>query len=407
MEKDLTRVISERFAHKHCVYPISIDKDTLTVQMKNFDPEIIEELRKISKREVVVRQEKEAVIREKIEKDYAETEVDDGGDILDNLLEEAIEKEASDVHIEPFSSQLRIRMRLHGDLRRTRTFSMEEYAPLATIAKLRAGCSITEKRLPQDGRFTFKEVDIRLSTIPTVNGEKIVMRLLDRRKFLKSREELGFSNMANEKIDRLIANRAGIILITGATGSGKSSTVYSIINELNKKDINITTIEDPVECNIEGINQIQVNTKAGVDFNKALIAVLRQDPDCIVLGEIRDVDTAKTAIRAAITGHLVIATLHTNDAISSMMRLCDMGIEKYLISASLVGVIAQRLVKKKVISSRAIGEERTLIYEIVEVDRDLKQGLQDGKSDMELRNIALRNGMVSFEDSISEKRDIL
>ena len=191
--------------------------------------------------------------------------------------------------------------------------------------------------------------------------------------------------------------------MAGATGSGKSSTVYSLLNGLRGQSINITTIEDPVEYKLDGINQIQVNNKAGLRFDTGLKSILRQDPDIIVLGEIRDKETADLAIRSAITGHFVITTLHTNDAISTISRLKDMGIEPYMINAGLIGVIAQRLVKKKLIYNGYEGEDRTLIYEIVEIGQKIKDGIKAGYDDISLRKIAIENGMITYEDSIKEK----
>ena len=216
-------------------------------------------------------------------------------------------------------------------------------------------------------------------------------------------EELGFSKSAEKIIEGILDQKCGMLIVSGPTGSGKSSTVYSLLNQLKDKSINITTIEDPVEYKIDGINQVQVNYKAGLRFDNGLKSILRQDPDCIVVGEIRDVDTAQIALRAAITGHFVITTLHTNDAISAIVRLEDMGIDRYMINSALVGVIAQRLVKKKLIISGSKDESRTLIYEILKMDDQLRSAVKSGWEAKRIRRLAIENGMVTYEDSIAEK----
>ena len=305
------------------------------------------------------------------------------------------------------------------------------YPSLASVIKYKADMDITEKRLPQDGRIDIKIkdsiVDIRISTVPTTYGEKIVLRLLNRDSFLKTKDELGFSKAAVEKIQEIINKKTGILLITGPTGSGKTTTVYSILKDLRNTSKNIMTIEDPVEYKMEGINQIQVNHKVGLTFEKGLKAILRQDPDIIMVGEIRDKETAKTAVRAAITGHLVISTLHTNDAISSIARLIDMEIPPYLLNASLIGIISQRLVrkvcescsnevvinqneKKSITTAIPIGcsecsytgyNGRTVAYEILTIDNEIRNGIQHNKEAKDIKNIAIKNGMITFEDSYS------
>lgn len=308
---------------------------------------------------------------------------------------------------------------------------LDLYQSLASVIKYKADMDITEKRLPQDGRIDVKiknsTIDIRISTVPTTYGEKIVLRLLNRDSFLKTKDELGFSNEAIKKIQEIINRKTGILLVTGPTGSGKTTTVYSILKDLRNTSKNIMTIEDPVEYKMEDINQIQVNHKIGLTFEKGLKAILRQDPDIIMVGEIRDIETAKTAVRAAITGHLVISTLHTNDAISSIARLIDMEIPPYLLNASLIGVISQRLVrkvcekcsnevivnqneKKSISTAIPIGCEecshtgyngRTVAYEILTIDDEIQNGIKENKEAKDLKNIAVKNGMITFEDSYS------
>ena len=253
------------------------------------------------------------------------------------ILTKAIYKGASDIHIEPFEDEILIRIRVDGQLSKILTISMESYSFLLTVIKLDSNMNITEKRLPQDGRMEKNIddiiVDIRTSTIPTIYGEKIVLRILNRKSLIKEKSELGFSKQAIEKIENIINKKSGILLVTGSTGSGKTTTVYSILNDLLNSKKNIMTIEDPVEYKIKSINQIQVNDKIGLTFEVGLRSILRQDPDIIMIGEIRDEKTAKIAIRAASTGHLVISTMHTNNTISSINRLMEMNLPPYLISS--------------------------------------------------------------------------
>jgi len=276
--------------------------------------------------------------------------------LLNSILEQAIEARASDIHIEPTSTSMRVRMRVDGSLETVLESPKNISHAVVTRAKILANLNIADHRSPQDGRFFVKindrEVDVRMSTIPCVYGEKVVLRLLDRRNFLIPKEKLGFTAENIKKFDNLLKNPHGILLVAGPTGSGKSTTLYTALNEMNQSTDNISTIEDPVEYMLDGINQLQVNTKAGMTFAKGLRALLRQDPDKIMIGEIRDSETVEIAIRAAITGHLVLSTIHTNDAVSAVSRLQDMGVESYLIASSLVGVVSQRLVRKICISCK-------------------------------------------------------
>lgn len=346
------------------------------------------------------------------------------------ILTEAIHKGASDIHIEPFEDEIVIRIRVDGQLSKILTIATESYSFLLTVIKLDSGMNIAEKRLPQDGRMEKKIddiiVDIRSSTIPTIYGEKMVLRILNRQSLIKEKSELGFSKPAIEKIENIINKKSGILLVTGSTGSGKTTTVYSILNDLliNSKK-NIMTIEDPVEYKIKGINQIQVNDKIGLTFDVGLRSILRQDPDIIMIGEIRDVETAKIAIRAASTGHLVISTMHTNNAISSINRLMEMKLPPYLISSTLIGVISQKLVRKicnncnhGIVIKNDVDEEinintelgcdkcedtgyygRTAIYEILEINENLKHYINNWTNSCNIASIAIGNEMITFEDS--------
>ncbi len=270
--------------------------------------------------------------------------------LVNSTIEQAIMEGASDIHIEPLEDEVRIRFRVDGKLHLSKNIPKEAHSAVVTRIKILAGLDIAEKRIPQDGRcdqrVKDKLLNMRVSVLPTVHGEKVVIRILDKTNFLIPKEKLGFTKENLEKFNDLLMNPHGIILITGPTGSGKSTTLYTMLNELNQIHDNITTIEDPVEYMIDGLNQVQVNTKAGLTFAGALRSFLRQDPDIIMLGEIRDSETADIAIRAAITGHLVLSTLHTNDAVSTISRLEDMGIPPYMIAVSLMGVISQRLVRR-------------------------------------------------------------
>ena len=267
-----------------------------------------------------------------------------------STLELAVSQGASDIHIEPMEDEVKVRFRVDGRLQQSQNIPKEAQAAVSTRIKIMAGLDIAEKRIPQDGRFDFtannKVLNVRVSVLPTVHGEKVVMRILDKTNFLLPKEKLGFTKSNLVKFDQLLQNPNGIILITGPTGSGKSTTLYTMLSELNQVSDNITTVEDPIEYQIDGLNQVQVNIKAGLTFPNALRSFLRQDPDIIMVGEIRDSETVDVAIRAAITGHLVLSTLHTNDAVSSISRLEDMGVEPYLIAVSLRGVISQRLVRR-------------------------------------------------------------
>ena len=355
--------------------------------------------------------------------------------LVDSLISQALKMGASDIHIEPLENSIRVRVRVDGDLQEILTPSKHTQSAIVTRVKIIAGMNIAEKRLPQDGRIEMKiddtVVDLRISVLPTVYGEKIVMRILDRNNFLKTKEELGFTQDNMEKFDSLLEVPNGIILAAGPTGSGKTTTLYAALYELNKLNKNIITIEDPVEYKIEGINQVQVNTKAGLLFSTGLRSILRQDPNIIMVGEIRDEETAEIAVRAAITGHMVISTIHTNDAVSTIMRLVDMGVKPYLAAASLRGIVAQRLVKKVCLNCREEyaankAEKRILginsdvmlqrgrgcpkcyytgysgriaIHEILKIDKVIRDAIQNEMSNDEIAVLAEKAGMKTLKDN--------
>ena len=270
--------------------------------------------------------------------------------MVKEMIEQAVRLRASDIHIEPMERQLRIRYRIDGALYEKATYNRKLLPAIAARIKIIGGMDISEKRKPQDGRITQvvdrQEYDIRVSVLPTVYGEKIVMRLTSKNALTKEKSQLGLGTEELKMFDHILSNPHGILLVTGPTGSGKSTTLYTALSELNREEVNIITVEDPVEANLDGVNQVQVNPKAELTFASSLRSILRQDPDIIMIGEIRDGETAAIAVQASITGHMVVSTLHTNSAAGTITRLEDMGIPAYLLADSIVGVIAQRLVRR-------------------------------------------------------------
>ena len=270
--------------------------------------------------------------------------------LVRSILEQGVRRRSSDIHIEALEFKVRVRYRIDGTLVNAYTYDIDLLTGIVARIKIIGGMDISEKRKPQDGRIAMtvdrRDYDVRVSILPTINGEKVVMRLTSKENLTRDKKNLGFTEEELEKFDRILKNPHGIVLVTGPTGSGKSTTLYTALSELNTEEVNIITVEDPVEANMEGLNQVHVNEKAGLTFAAALRSILRQDPDIIMIGEIRDGETADIAVRAAITGHLVISTLHTNGTASTVTRLIDMGLEPYLVGDSLVGVIAQRLVRR-------------------------------------------------------------
>ena len=269
--------------------------------------------------------------------------------IINSIIEQGIRDKASDIHIEPMAQETRVRYRIDGVLHKAASFPIASHNALVSRVKIMANLDIAEKRVPQDGRIKLThngaEIDLRISTLPTILGEKIVMRILDKGAAMIKLSSLGFSEINMKLFHHMYNSSYGIVLVTGPTGSGKSTTLYSVLSEINEPSKNIITVEDPVEYTMTGVNQVAVNVKAGLTFANGLRSILRQDPNVIMVGEIRDVETAQIAINAALTGHLVFSTLHTNDAAGAITRLIDMGVEPFLIVSSLRGVLAQRLVR--------------------------------------------------------------
>ncbi len=270
--------------------------------------------------------------------------------LVNGMIEQAVRQRTSDIHIEALEKSVRVRYRIDGALHERATYNIKLLPAIVARLKVVGGMDISEKRKPQDGRITSfvdgREYDIRVSILPTVYGEKVVMRLTNKNALTRDKAELGFNDHDLHLFDHILMNPHGIILVTGPTGSGKSTTLYTALSELNREEVNIITVEDPVEANVAGINQVQTNVKAGLTFASALRSILRQDPDIIMIGEIRDEETAQIAVQASITGHLVVSTLHTNSAASTVTRLADMGLPNYMIADATVGIIAQRLVRR-------------------------------------------------------------
>ena len=271
-------------------------------------------------------------------------------EIANDIILDAVNKNASDIHFDPSSKGLKVRIRVDGELMDYSIIPVQYKRNMISRIKMIASMNIMETRLPQDGaikrEINGKILDLRVSSMPTNTGEKIVIRILDYSKSLEGLEHLGFSNAALEKIKKMIKVPNGIILVTGATGSGKTTTVYSLLQKLNKEEVNIITVEDPVEMDITGVNQVQVQSEIGLTFANVLRSVLRQDPNIVMVGEIRDDETARIAIRASITGHLVLSTLHTNNSLNTIERLTDMAVERYLLGSALTGIISQNLARR-------------------------------------------------------------
>lgn len=352
-----------------------------------------------------------------------------------SIIEQAVRQRASDIHFEPMKEGIRIRFRIDGNLVEVMSYDFSIYTGIIARLKIISGMDIAEKRKPQDGRTTMiidhVEYDVRLSSIPTVYGEKVVMRLTNNEKLTTDKKTLGLSDEDMKKFDHMLSHPHGIILVTGPTGSGKSMTLYTALSELNKETVNIVTVEDPVEANIEGVNQIQVNPKSNLTFASALRSILRQDPDIIMIGEIRDKETAEIAVQASITGHLVASTLHTNSTSASIARLLNMGLESYLIADALVGIVAQRLVRKlcrcKVRSVASSFEKkelgvkddeliiyepggcqlcgytgyygRTGVYEMMPISMALREAIARKDLSSKIKEIAVREGMITLKES--------
>ncbi len=363
--------------------------------------------------------------------------------LVNGLLAQAIQMGASDIHVEPYEKDFRVRFRMDGVLHEVMHPPYKYKNAVISRIKIISKLDIAERRRPQDGRIRLRygnrEVDIRVSTVPTVYGEKVVMRILDKSALSVNLENLGFEEEALKLFMDAIHKPYGMILVTGPTGSGKSTTLYSAMQILNKPEVNIMTAEDPVEYNFHGLNQVQIREEIGLTFASALRAFLRQDPDIILVGEIRDKETADIAVKAALTGHLVLSTLHTNDAPSTVVRMVDMGVEPFLVSASVILVVAQRLMRKICPNCKAPVEYhpedlrelglnpeeltgvtfykgegcekckntgykgRTGIYEVMAMTPEIREAINEGATTQEIREIALEQGMITLRDAALRK----
>ena len=339
--------------------------------------------------------------------------------MINALLTQALREGASDIHIEPFEQTSVVRFRIDGALRDVVRPRKAIHASLISRIKIMAQLDIAEKRLPQDGRITLrvggKPVDVRVSTLPTGHGERAVLRLLDKEAGRLNLGHLGMSDVLLPQFDHLISQPHGIVLVTGPTGSGKTTTLYAALSRLNASTTNILTVEDPIEYDLQGVGQTQVNARIDMSFAKALRAILRQDPDVIMIGEIRDLETAQIAVQASLTGHLVLATLHTNDAAAAVTRLLDMGIEPFLLSSSLLGVMAQRLVRKLCVHCRrsegkywqAVGcdkcghtgyQGRVGVYELLATTEEIRAQIHNRASEADIRRAAQTTGMKTMRE---------
>ncbi len=360
--------------------------------------------------------------------------------LVRSIIEQAVRQRASDIHLDALEKQVRVRYRIDGVLVEKMLYDISLLPAIVTRIKIMGGMDISERRKPQDGRITMDidraEYDIRVSVLPSSFGEKIVLRLANANALTRSKSELGMREWELKKFEHIIANPNGILLVTGPTGSGKSTTLYTALSELNNESVNIITVEDPVEANIAGINQVQVNPKADLTFATALRAILRQDPDIIMIGEIRDYETASIAVQASITGHLVVSTLHTNSASAAITRLLDMGVESFLLADSVVGIIAQRLARKlcracrkprpasameKHLLGRPESEDVTVyepcgcalcnetgyygrigVYEIIEMTPELRQIITERGTTEQIKAMALSQGMHTLRMSAAD-----
>ena len=463
VDGEIARLVPQDLAEKNCV--IAINKTGRRLTVATDDPvnfNILEDIKVKTGFDTIPVLATRSAIKKAIGKAYQMSELGDlgidqtQGEMLDDeeskdrvesapivklatqIVENSFRMEATDIHIEPFEKYTQIRVRVNGDLVTLMNVSSNVQNQLATRLKLISGMNIAEKRVPQDGRFSQTvdgiPLDVRVSSLPMVHGEKIVIRILSTGA-IKTRglKELGMSDYNLELFQSMIKCPHGVILVTGPTGSGKSTTLYAALGAIARPEVNVVTVEDPVEKQIEGINQCQINVKSGMTFPAALRSILRQDPDVIMIGEMRDSETAEIGIRAAITGHLVLSTLHTNDAASTIVRLVDMGIPAYMVASSLIGVVAQRLVKvlcprcrKQRMSTPeenklmhidhsvpifdAVGcnecgggyRGRTAIHEIISCSSGISTLIANGAGKEEIENTARANGTKLLRDNVSD-----
>lgn len=464
IDVDLIKLIPQKIAKRYKLMPLFRVEDTLTIAMANpRDVLALDEVRQVtgienveavlSTEEMILKALDEYYIEgEKVQDLLKGMQADESVKardvelkqapiikIVNLIVTEAVRSRASDIHLEPEKDILRLRYRVDGVLHEVNTFPKHLQSAVISRIKLMADMDIAESRLPQDGKISIKieekDLDIRVSSFPTVCGENIVMRILDKSSVIMGLDQLGFLKEELTKFGQLIRAPYGIILVTGPTGCGKTTTLYAILSAINSIEKNIVTIEDPVEYELPLIRQTQVNPKAGLTFASELRAILRQDPDIIMVGEIRDTETAEVAIQAALTGHLVLSTLHTNDATSALTRLIDMQIEPFLVSSTVIGVLAQRLIrlictdcKEKYSPSKDVSQSlnlaaakqlyrgagckickhtgflgRTGIFELLMINEELKSMVLRRASSQELRKVAIESGMKSlYQDGVAK-----
>jgi type IV pilus assembly protein PilB len=465
LEPEIVRLLPERVARQYTVLPIFKIGSTLTVAMADpLDVVALDEVKQSTGLEVDVVVSPEAQIKEAVDRfhpmgagldqlareqalrqvaaEVAARPEEDGPIIrfVNAIVQQAVRDGASDLHLEPDESSFRIRLRVDGVLREVSIQSKSLYAPVVSRVKVMAALDIAERRLPQDGRIRMnvmgREFDLRVSTFPTIHGENLVMRLLDRSSALIGLSELGLASEPLAVVERMVAHPNGIVLVTGPTGSGKTTTLYACIHRINSVERNIVTLEDPVEYHLGSIRQTQVDPDVGLTFARGLRALLRQDPDVIMVGEVRDAETAEIAVRSALTGHLVLSTLHTNDAAGSIPRLLDMKIEPFLLSSAMLGVVAQRLVRRvcdkckaKVVPPADVRGELSLdpsrgafvhgagcracggtgyrgrvgIFEVLEVNEEIQALVAASAPAEELARAARRAGMRTLRDDAVRK----
>ena len=451
---DIKNILAENYCRKNFIAPYREEGDLVVFYSLHIDDEILkynlqEKLGKnilfekaseekiLSQLDEIYKDDRADFLLESINNKYREIitiEEDEKEDspavrILDFILKESIEKNASDIHIEPRFENIIVRIRIDGALNKLLDLPKKIYPHLVTRIKILSGLDISEKRLPQDGRFSFEfkgeKIDIRVATTPTGSGEKIVLRILDIQRISYTAEGIGLIGDNYKKVMELISQPSGLILTCGPTSSGKTSTLYTLLRKIQDEDINIMTIEDPIEYKIDGINQIEVNPNTGLTFEKGLKAILRMDPDKIMIGEIRNEDTAHIAISSSITGHLVLSTLHTESSPASVGRLVDMGIEPYLISAGLIGVISQRLIRKlcphckeKIKNTNPLIKSdyvyragscskcnsgylgRMAVFEIMIVDSEIRDLITRRESIKKIKEAAVKKGMRTLSEEI-------
>lgn len=464
VEFTLLQKISKDFARRYNVFPLSDEGNKVLVAMANpNDFHAITELRLLLNKSIDIIQYSEKEIQEKIVRDYPSdiviteesgederdtnsdfmiSESEDDGPIIklvNSLLFEAIDQGGSDIHFDPQDKNMKVRVRSDGQLQKIADVPKSMQAAIISRLKIMATMNITETRLPQDGRSVIRRgtrvVDLRVSALPTIHGEKIVIRILDRSVGIRKLEDFYFEPEVLKTFRKMMNEPHGMLLVTGPTGSGKSSTLYAALNERNTPDVNVITVEDPVEFQLAGLNQVLVNSKVGLTFASGLRSILRQDPDIIMVGEIRDSETAEIAIKASMTGHLVLSTLHTNSAIATVGRLLDMKVDPFLVASALSGVLAQRLVrticqsckeKTEVSANEKIFIEkynlqlthlyrgkgclkckntgykgRMAIQELLHITPELRTVIANGGNNEELLQISQRNGMkFLFDDAI-------